>query len=142
MSRTILAASLLCVCFATSAQAQEHQPAHFDWKPVAVYAAGAAMDTASTMRFLRNGSGCVEATTRFTLPPFTPAHPDTVKMWRYDALGTASIFAVNGLAYSAVRRAPGSRVARIASLASKAYGYGAGAWRAHGGIRNVSKCGW
>lgn len=114
----------------------------FDWKPIIVAAGGASADAISTHRFIGNGSGCVEATARYTQPPYTPAQPNFRAMWTDNAISIGAVGLAMWLTHLDQVRHPESKSARWRARLLKAGAYAAGSWRASRAVRNVSLCGW
>lgn len=114
----------------------------FDWKPLTVAAAGIAVDTLSTHRFIHNGSGCVERTARYTGTPYSPEHPNFRQMWTDNAVELGVLAFAHYVLHLSRSRDPESRVARFNSRVLKIESYAVGVWRTSRGVRNVSLCGW
>lgn len=121
--RTLLPALLLVLALAVPASAQSR----FAWTPVLATAAGQSVDAISTVRFLSNGSGCVESNR------LIGTHPATWTLVSQKAaviLGTALVVKVTGK--SAVKPI---------RVIGQVFAYALGATGLHSGLRNASLCG-
>lgn len=101
--------------------------AGMDWKPIAAVTFGESLDAASTLRFLSNGSGCVESNR------FIGTHPSALTVISQKAavvVGSALFVKVTGRSTSKPVRVIG-----------KVFAYALGATSARSGLRNISLCG-
>jgi len=128
---------------ASSLNTSSDRPVSVDWTPVIAAAAGQPFDTVSTMRFLRNGSGCVEANDRYWgHDGFTPASPDVSKMWREKAIIIAAAATTTWAAGRLAKQRPGTKTATAFKWLARGLGYGAAVRGGFSAVRNVAHCGW
>jgi len=119
----ILAIGAVLVAMATVVNAE---PGPIDWKPAIAAAVGQGADAASTVRFLSNGSGCVEGNAVYGTRP-TAA--------RLIAVKAPTVAVAVLLAWRAVQ--PGAarwerRLARTFGYSAGIAGAGVAAWNIHG----------
>lgn len=119
----ILSIGAIVVAPATAVNAE---PRRIDWKPAIAAAFGQGADVTSTMRFLSNGSGCVEGNAVYG------RHPSAARLIAVKAPTVA-------LAALLSWRAAQSGAARWERRLARTFGYSAGlaggavaAWNIHG----------
>jgi hypothetical protein len=96
-------------------------------QPMTVAIAGQGLDVVSTLRFLSNGSGCVEANPRYG------PHPSAAAL-------VGGKVALLGVVY--VTQRLGNDHGRVLRWVTRGFGYAAGAVGAVSAARNLRLCGW
>lgn len=125
----MIVALLVLACVSSTAEAQS-----IDWKPIAASVPFVFGDTLSTERFIAS-SRCEETNSRYWgYNDFTPAQPDTAKMWRDHAIQSSAII-LTTVAASRVK-------VRWVRWVTKGAIYAAGARAGYSTVRNIRKCGW